>query len=59
MDQPVTNAPQRRGRGLSGTLILLGAFGVTGTAAWLYYRARQRGIDERTRDRLQPHGAGQ
>ena len=46
--------PERRGRPIATSLVLLGTVGVTGLAAWLYFRAREPQTDEQTWERLQP-----
>ena len=55
MDQP-DRAPERGGHSLTTTLVVLGTLGVTGAAAWLYFRAREPATDEQTWERLQPRG---
>jgi hypothetical protein len=56
MDQPVEKQSASPGRSIASTLIVLGTLGFTGAAAWLYFRAREPKLDERTWDRLQPRG---
>jgi hypothetical protein len=59
MDQPLDTAKPRPGHRVAGTLLVLGTVGITGAAAWLYFRSKEGALDAQTRDRLRPRkGAG-
>ena len=53
MDQ-LEPAPAPRSHKVMTTIVVFGTLGITGAAAWLYFRAREPGMDEQTWDRLQP-----
>jgi hypothetical protein len=55
MDEPASKNEDRgdRGRGLVATLVVLGTLGVTGAAAWIYFRSKEASTDAQTRQRLQ------
>lgn len=53
MTEPAPSSPGTR---LPALLVLLAVGGATGLGTWLYLRARQPAVDERTRDRLAPRG---